>query len=158
MESTRVVGRALGAWAEREGRTLVVELLWVREASFVLAFHIIPFHISLSESLWIASTLVGAGRASCEHQHDCSEDKTSREGFLHGNRSTIGCGARQADVFEVIASAQRLPLTMALSRLGGQPVSVQAPPTSRLAIGLRWMGRCNLVPGLSERMALEIVR
>ena len=29
---------------------------------------------------------------------------------------------------------------------------------SKLAMGLRWMGRCNLVPGLSERMALGIVR
>src|SRR4029077_14501970 len=55
-------------------------------------------------------------------------------------------------------SAQRLPLTMALSRLGGQPVSVQAPATSKISIGLRWMGRCNLVAGLSESMALEIVR
>ena len=75
MESTRVVGRALGAWAEREGRTLVVELLRVREASFVLAFHIIPFHISLSESLWIASTLVGAGRAPGEHEHEQDAEK-----------------------------------------------------------------------------------
>jgi hypothetical protein len=57
-----------------------------------------------------------------------------------------------------IASAQWFPLTMALSRLGGHPVSVQAPATSKLAIGLRWMGRCNLVPGLSERIVPEIVR
>ena len=153
MESTRVVGRALGAWAEREGRTLVVELLRVREASFVFTFHIIPFHISLTKPLRIAPALIGTGRAPCEHQHDCSENKTSRERFLHGIRSTIGCGARQADVPEVIASAQRLPLTMALSRLGGQPVSVQLPANSKFGIGLRWMGRCNLVPGLRERMA-----
>ena len=57
-----------------------------------------------------------------------------------------------------MASAQWLPLTMALSRLGGHPVSVQAPATIKLAIGLRWMGRCDFVPGLSERMALGIVR
>ena len=37
-------------------------------------------------------------------------------------------------------------------------MSVQAPATNKLAIGLRWMGRCNLLPGLSERMALGIVR
>jgi hypothetical protein len=75
MESTRVFGRALGAWAERERRTLVVELLRVREAGFVLAFHIVPFHISLSESLWIASTLIGAGSASgeCEHEQDAEK-------------------------------------------------------------------------------------
>src|SRR5438046_8592806 len=56
------------------------------------------------------------------------------------------------------ASAERLPLTMALSRLAGHRVSVQAPATRRLAIGLRWIGRCNFVPGLSERMAPGIVR
>ena len=75
MESTRVVGRALGAWAEREGRTLVVELLRVREASFVLAFHIIPFYISLTKSLRITSTLVGAGRAPGEHEHEQDAEK-----------------------------------------------------------------------------------
>ena len=37
-------------------------------------------------------------------------------------------------------------------------MSVQLPASSKLAIGLRWMGRCNLVPGLSERMALDTVR
>src|SRR4029077_17494413 len=56
------------------------------------------------------------------------------------------------------ASAERVPLTMASSGLGGHPVSVQAPATSKLAIGLRWMGRCNFVPGLSERMEPGIVR
>jgi hypothetical protein len=72
MESTRVVGRALGACTEREGRALAVEVLRVRETRFVLAFHIIPFHISLSESLWIASRCIGAGRASGEYQRDCT--------------------------------------------------------------------------------------
>ena len=58
----------------------------------------------------------------------------------------------------VIASAHWLPLTMALSRWEGQPVSVQAPATSKFAIGLRGIGRCNLVPGLRERIAWGIVR
>ena len=65
-----MIGGTLRAWTEREGRTLVVELLWVREASFVLAFHIIPFYISLTKSLRITSTRIGAGRApgECEHE------------------------------------------------------------------------------------------
>ena len=54
-----MLGRVLGASAEREGRALVEEVLRVREASFVLALHIIPLYISLSESLWIARALVG---------------------------------------------------------------------------------------------------
>jgi hypothetical protein len=75
MGSTCVVGGTLRACAEREGRALVVEVLWVREASFVLAFHIIPFHISLTKPLWIASTLIGAGSASgeCEHEQDAKK-------------------------------------------------------------------------------------
>lgn len=60
--------------------------------------------------------------------------------------------------WRAMASAQWLPLTIALSRLGDHPVSVHGPATSKLAIGLRWMGRCNFVPGLSERTALGIVR
>ena len=41
----------------------------------------------------------------------------------------------------------------------GRPSGI-GPTTShsKLAIGLRWMGRCNFVPGLSERMAPGIVR
>ena len=66
MEGTGVVGWTLGAWTEREGRVLAVEVLRVREASFVLAFHVVPLQISLAESLRIASTLIGAGRASNE--------------------------------------------------------------------------------------------
>jgi hypothetical protein len=75
MESTRVVGRALGAWAEREGRALVVELLRVRKPGLIFTLHIIPFHISLTKSLRIASTLIGAGRASgeCEHEQDAEK-------------------------------------------------------------------------------------
>jgi len=61
-----VIGGTLRAWTGREGRALVVELLRVREASLVLAFHIIPFHISLTKSLRIAPALIGAGRASNE--------------------------------------------------------------------------------------------
>jgi hypothetical protein len=75
MESTRVVGRALGAWTERKGRALVVEVLWVREPSLVLAFHVIPFHISLAEALWVASTLIGVGRASNECKHEQNAEK-----------------------------------------------------------------------------------
>lgn len=59
-----MIGGTLGARTEREGRALVVELLRVRKASLVLAFHIIPFHVSLTKPLRIASTLIGAGRAS----------------------------------------------------------------------------------------------
>jgi hypothetical protein len=75
MESTRVVGGTLGACTKREGRALAVEVLRVREASFVLAFHIIPFYISLTKSLRITSTLIGAGRASgeCEHEQDAEK-------------------------------------------------------------------------------------
>jgi hypothetical protein len=61
MEGACVIGGTLRAWTEREGRTLVVEVLRVREASLVLAFHIIPFHVSLTKPLRIASTLIGAG-------------------------------------------------------------------------------------------------
>ena len=61
MEGACVFGGTLGARTEREGRALVVELLRVREASLVLAFHIIPFHVSLTKPLRIASTLIGAG-------------------------------------------------------------------------------------------------
>ena len=67
-----MIGGTLRAWTEREGRTLVVEVLRVREASLVLAFHIIPFHVSLAKPLRIASTLIGAGSTSGEYQHDCS--------------------------------------------------------------------------------------
>jgi hypothetical protein len=137
MQGAGVVSGALGASAEREGRVL---------------------HISLTGSLRIASTLIGAGCASGEHQHNCSENNASCEQLSDGDRSSIGYGHLQANYWSVIASAQRLPLTIALSRLGGQPVSVQAPATSKFAIGLRWMGRWDLVPGLSERIALEIVR
>ena len=57
-----MVGRALGASAERKGRALVVEGVSVRESGLVFTLHIIiPFHISLSESLRIASTLEGLG-------------------------------------------------------------------------------------------------
>jgi hypothetical protein len=70
MEGARVVGGALGAATEREGRALAVEVLRVREASLVLAFHIIPFHISLTKSLRIASSFIGAGRAPGEHEHE----------------------------------------------------------------------------------------
>ena len=70
-----MVGGTLRACTKREGRALAVELLRVREASFVLAFHILPFHISLSESLWIASTLIGAGRAPGEHEHEHDAEK-----------------------------------------------------------------------------------
>src|SRR6185436_21039595 len=70
----------------------------------------------------------------------------------------ISEGQRQVGLSEAIASAHRVPLTMALSRLGGHPVSVQAPATSKLAIGLRWMGRCDFAPGLSERIPLGIIR
>ena len=66
MESPRVVGRALGARTERERRALVVEVLWVRESGSVPTLHIISIYISLAESLRIASTLIGAGRASNE--------------------------------------------------------------------------------------------
>ena len=71
-----MVGGTLRACTKREGRALAVELLRVREAGFVFTLHIIPFHISLSESLWIASTLVGVGRASseCEHEQDAEKD------------------------------------------------------------------------------------
>jgi hypothetical protein len=70
-----VVGGALGACTKREGRALVVELLRVREASFVLALHIIPLYISLSESLRIASTRIGAGRAPGEHEYEQDAEK-----------------------------------------------------------------------------------
>ena len=75
MERTRVVGGTLRTCTKREGRALAVELLRVREASFVLAFHIIPFHISLTKSLRIASARIGAGRASgeCEHEQDAEK-------------------------------------------------------------------------------------
>ena len=66
MQGSSVVGGALGASAEREWRILVVERVSVRESRFVLALHIIPFHISLAQSLRIASTLIGTGRASGE--------------------------------------------------------------------------------------------
>ena len=66
MESPCVVGGALGARTERKGRALVVELLRVRESCLVLTLHVIPLHISSSEPLRIASTLMGAGRASNE--------------------------------------------------------------------------------------------
>ncbi len=66
MEGACVIGGNLSAWTKREGRVLAVEVLRVREASLVLAFHIIPFQISLTKSLRIASTLIGAGRASNE--------------------------------------------------------------------------------------------
>jgi len=70
-----VVGGTLRAWTEREGRTLVVEVLRVREASLVLAFHIIPFHVSLTKPLRIASTLIGAGGApgECKHEQDAEK-------------------------------------------------------------------------------------
>ena len=61
MEGAGVVGGALRACTKREGRALAVEVLRVREASLVLAFHIIPFQISLTKPLRIASTLIGAG-------------------------------------------------------------------------------------------------
>lgn len=70
-----MVGGTLGAWTEREGRALAVEVLRVREASFVLAFHIIPFHISLTKPLRIASTLIGTRCAAseCEHEQDAEK-------------------------------------------------------------------------------------
>ena len=45
-----MVVRALGASAERKGRTLVVEVLRVRESRLVLTLHIITLHISLTEA------------------------------------------------------------------------------------------------------------
>jgi hypothetical protein len=67
-----MVGGALGTSAEGEGGTLVVELVFVRQSRLVLAFHIIPFHISLTQPLRIASTRGGTGCASGERQHeDC---------------------------------------------------------------------------------------
>ena len=75
MEGACVIGGTLGARTEREGRTLAVEVLRVREASFVLAFHIIPFHISLTKSLRIASTRIGVGRAPGEHEHEQDAEK-----------------------------------------------------------------------------------
>jgi len=70
-----VVGGTLRACTEREGRALAVELLRVREARFVFAFHIIPFYISLTKSLRIASARIGAGSASgeCEHEQDAEK-------------------------------------------------------------------------------------
>ena len=70
-----MVGGTLRACTKREGRALAVELLRVREASLVLAFHIIPFHISLTKPLRITSALVGAGSASgeCEHEQDAEK-------------------------------------------------------------------------------------
>ena len=70
-----MVGRALGALTEREGRALVVEVLWVRESGSVLTLHIISLYISLAESLRISSTLIGAGSASgeCEHEQDAEK-------------------------------------------------------------------------------------
>ena len=76
-----MVGGALRAWTEREGRALVVELLRVREASLVLAFHIIPFHVSLTKPLRIASTLIGAGRASDECKHEQDAEKALQRCF-----------------------------------------------------------------------------
>ena len=75
MEGACVIGGTLSAWTEREWRTLVVEVLRVREASLVLAFHIIPFHVSLTKPLRIASARIGAGRASgeCEHEQDAEK-------------------------------------------------------------------------------------
>ena len=70
-----MVGGTLRVCTKREGRALAVELLRVREASLVLAFHIIPFHISLTKPLRITSALVGAGSASgeCEHEQDAEK-------------------------------------------------------------------------------------
>ena len=62
MQCAGVVGGALGTSAEREGRPLAVEVLFVREPGLVLTLHIILiilFHISLTASLRIASTLMG---------------------------------------------------------------------------------------------------
>ena len=56
-----MIGGTLRACTKREGRALVVELLRVRETSLVLAFHIIPFHVSLTKPLRIASTFIVAG-------------------------------------------------------------------------------------------------
>ena len=64
VQCTRVVARALGAWAEGKGRTLVVELVFVRQSCLALALHIIPLHISLTQSLWIGFTVIVTGRAS----------------------------------------------------------------------------------------------
>ena len=71
VQCARVVARALGAWAERKGRTLVVELVFVRQSRLVLALHIIPLPISLTQFLRIAFTVIVTGCASGEHQHDC---------------------------------------------------------------------------------------
>lgn len=84
MQCSGVVGGALGASAEREGRPLAVEVLFVREPGLVLTLHIIPFHISLTESLRIASTLIGSGRASDECEQQCSQKSLS-----HGRRFHI---------------------------------------------------------------------
>ncbi len=154
MQCAGVVAWALGASAERERRVLVVERVSVRKSRLVLTLHIILFHISLTEPLWIAATF----RAPGQHQNGCSNHNVFCEQVSHGDRSSIGSGHRQAGLSEAIASAQRLPLTMALSRLGGHPVSVQLPASSKFAIGLRWIGRCNLLPGLSDSVASEIVR
>jgi hypothetical protein len=70
-----MVGGALGASAEREGRPLAVEVLFVREPGLVLTLHIIPFHISLTESLRIASTLIRSGSASGEYEHEQNAEK-----------------------------------------------------------------------------------
>lgn len=63
VQGAGVVARALAAWAERKGRTLVVKLVFVRQSCLVLALHIIPLHISLTQSSWIGFTVIVTGRA-----------------------------------------------------------------------------------------------
>lgn len=70
------------------------------------------------------------------HAEKYNED-SGRESFSGSSvLRTVGFERCYTGVF-VIASAQRRALTKALSMLAGHPVSVQAPATSRLEIGLR---------------------
>ena len=79
-------------------------------------------------------------------------DDESTRGILGAGQKVVNAENRAADVYAerrpvIMISAQRSPLTIALSRLAGQPVSVQAPARSRLGMGLRWIGRRTFVPG-----------
>ena len=157
MQRASMVARALGALIKWKRRTLVVRLIFVRQCCFM---HALQQSSSTSRCLSSCGLSPSSGRLGA-HPASKSSSASQRafrtDGFITRS-SVIGTGVVRLTYRRVIASAQWLPLTIALSRLGGHPVSVQAPATSKLAIGLRWIGRCNFAPGLSERMAPAMVR
>jgi len=110
-------------------------VLLVRQPRFVLALHVVSLHIISGIAGRMAAAIKRMLRAAggC-HEQQSEDDPLSSD--HDGETPNIGCCGRQDGLPPRMISAHRFPLTIALSMLAGQPVSVQAPPIRRLLMGL----------------------